>query len=74
VASQRLDLNLERGRVRDDLIKQNDKIQSIDVRLDKEAHGLRTLLETGKNDLLRYSVATIAAAGGLALGWLRLMM
>ena len=74
VASQRLDLNLERGRIRDDLVKQNDRIQAIDVRLDKEVLGLRTLMETGKNDLLRYSVATIVAGGGLALGWLRLMM
>eukprot|EP00316_Scyphosphaera_apsteinii_P017014 CAMPEP_0119318580 /NCGR_PEP_ID=MMETSP1333-20130426/46832_1 /TAXON_ID=418940 /ORGANISM="Scyphosphaera apsteinii, Strain RCC1455" /LENGTH=182 /DNA_ID=CAMNT_0007324793 /DNA_START=231 /DNA_END=779 /DNA_ORIENTATION=+ len=74
IASQRLDVNLERGRVRDEQIKVNDRVIELDVKIDKQIHMLRTSIEAGKNDLLRYSVATIAALGGLAMGWLRLMM
>jgi hypothetical protein len=73
-SSQKLDLNLERGRTRDELQKQNDKILGIDSRLDREAHLIRTQIEASKNDLLRYSVGTITALGALALGALRLMI
>lgn len=73
-SSQRLDLNLEKGRLRDELQAQNDRIVKTDARLDREANIIRTQIETGKNDLLRYSVATITAAGALGLGILRLIL
>ena len=73
-SSQKLDLNLERGRTRDELQKQNDKILGIDSRLDREAHLIRTQIEASKNELLRYSVGTITALGALVLGALRLML
>merc|ERR1712124_162093 len=73
-SSQKLDLNLERGRTRDELQKQNDKILGIDSRLDREAHLIRTQIEASKNDLLRYSVGTITALGALVLGVMRLMI
>ena len=72
--AQRLDLNLEKGRIRDEMQKQNDKINAIDSRLDREANLIRTQIETGKNDLLRYSVATLLSCGAMALGALRLML
>ena len=33
-ASQRLDLNLEKGRVREDLQKQSDRLMTADARID----------------------------------------
>ena len=73
-ASQKLDLNLERGRTRDELQKQNDRIMGIDSRLDREVNLIRTQIEASKNDLLRYSVGTITAFGAVVLGALRLMI
>lgn len=73
-SSQKLDLNLERGRTRDELQKQNDRIMGIDSRLDREVNLIRTQIEASKNDLLRYSVGTITAFGAVVLGALRLMM
>lgn len=73
-ASQRLDLNLEKGRIRDELQKQTDRIIEIDGRLDRECNGIRTLMESNKNDLLRYSMATIISFGAVALGAIRLMI
>ena len=72
--AQRLDLNLEKGRIRDEMQKQNDKIMAIDSRLDREVNLILTQIEAGKNDLLRYSVATLFSCGALALGALRLML
>jgi len=73
-AAQRLDLNLEKGRIRDELQKQNDRILGIDSRLDREANLIRTQIEAGKNDLLRYSIGTLISCGAIALGALRLML
>jgi hypothetical protein len=73
-ASHRLDLNLEKGRARDDLSKQNDRLLETDTRLDRETHALRALIEKEKSDLLRYSIATMAALSGLGLGVIRLIM
>jgi len=73
-SSQRLDLNLEKGRLRDELQAQNDRVAKVDSRLDLEANLIRTQIETSKNDLLRYSIATITATGALGLGILRLIL
>jgi hypothetical protein len=72
--AQRLDFNLEKGRIRDELQKQTDRILEIDARLDREANLIRTQIEAGKNDLLRYSVGTLISFGAVALGALRLML
>ena len=72
--SQKLDLNLERGRTRDEIAKQNDRIMSIDGRLDREVNLIRTQIEASKNDMLRYSVATLASLGAVTLGAIRLML
>jgi len=80
-ASQRLDLNLERGRIRDELTKQNDRIQewqntasNSDVRLDREINALRTAIEAGKSDLLRFGVATGVTVVGLAITGVRFFL
>merc|ERR1719453_1899634 len=73
-ASQKLDVNLERGRIRDELQKQNDRIMSIESRIDREVNLIRTQIEASKNDLLRYSVATLASLGAVTLAAVRLMI
>ena len=73
-ASQKLDVNLERGRIRDELQKQNDRIMGIDSRIDREVNLIRTHIEASKNDLLRYSVATLASLGAVTLAAVRLML
>merc|ERR1719453_1678540 len=73
-AGQKLDVNLERGRIRDELQKQNDRIMSIDSRMDREVNLIRTQIEASKNDLLRYSVATLASLGAVTLAAVRLMI
>jgi len=73
-SSQKLDLNLERGRTRDELQQQNDRIMVIDSRLEREVNLIRTQIEASKNDLLRYSVGTITAFGAVVLGVMRLMI
>jgi len=73
-SSTRLDLNLYQGRMRDDAAKLTDRMTEHDVKLDKEINAVTTLLAKEKGDLLRYSVATMAAFGSLALAALRLFM
>ena len=51
-SSQKLDLNLEKGRDRGELQKQNGRVAPIDVRLDREVSAIRAQMEAGKNDML----------------------
>ena len=71
---QRLDLNLEKGRVREELQKQSDQLTKADARLDKEINQVRTQIEASKNDLLRYSVGTIVSFAAVSLAGLRMFM
>jgi len=73
-ASQRLDLNLEKGRIRDELAALREKSNDIEVRIDKEINGLRTSLEASKNDIIRYCVATILSVCVMGLGVVRLLI
>mmetsp|Transcript_10012 Transcript_10012/g.25572 ORF Transcript_10012/g.25572 Transcript_10012/m.25572 type:complete len:283 (+) Transcript_10012:159-1007(+) len=73
-ASQRLDLNLEKGRIRDELAALREKGNDIEVRIDREINGLKTSLEASKNDIIRYCVATILSVCVMALGVLRLVI
>lgn len=73
-ASQRLDLNLEKGRIRDELQTQNNRSLAVEVKLDKEVNAVKTLLEANKNDIVRYCVGTIVSVTALGLGLLRLVL
>ncbi|KAJ1261012.1 hypothetical protein BS78_10G275600 [Paspalum vaginatum] len=56
-AGQRLDLNLERGRIRDELAKQNEETTELTTKLDKEIHSLKAQLEAAKYDVIKYCIA-----------------
>lgn len=73
-ASQRLDLNLEKGRIREDFQKQSDLLMKADARIDREVNQVRTQIEASKNDLLRYSIGTIVSFVAVSLAALRQLM
>lgn len=45
MAGVRLDLNLEKGRIRDEAAQQELKIKEVDTRIESEIAGLRTQIE-----------------------------
>ena len=74
IASQRLDLNLEKGRMRDELQSSNAKAVATEIRLQTEVSNVRTILEANKNEIIRFSVGAVASTTAVGLGILRLMM
>ena len=59
-SGQRLDLNLARGRIRDDMQGSETKLAAQTSRLDKDINSLRTHLEAMKNETIKYSVGACA--------------
>ncbi|GIL91215.1 hypothetical protein Vretimale_18873 [Volvox reticuliferus] len=57
-ASQRLDLNLEKGRMRDDLQGIRDKTTELQIKVDRDINELKSSVEKAKNDTIK-SVITI---------------
>ncbi|KAL3580712.1 hypothetical protein D5086_018547 [Populus alba] len=60
-AGQRLDLNLERGRIRDELANQNAETTNLTNKLDREIHALRAHLEAAKYDVIKYCIGTLVS-------------
>jgi hypothetical protein len=73
-SSQRLDLNLERGRIRDELLTAGNKSIATEIRLDKEINAMKTTLEANKNDIIRFCVGAVASTTAVGLGILRLVL
>ncbi|KAH7833922.1 hypothetical protein Vadar_011069 [Vaccinium darrowii] len=72
-AGQRLDLNLERGRIRDELTNQNTETTNLTNKLDREIHALRAQLEAAKYDVIKLCIGTLVSVSMLGLGILRLL-
>ena len=72
--SQKLDLNLEKGRLRELHGIQESQMKSVEARVDKELHQMRTQIEAAKTEIIRYSVGTLVSLGALSLAALRLFM
>ncbi|KAK2080724.1 hypothetical protein QBZ16_000578 [Prototheca wickerhamii] len=53
-ASQRLDLNLEKGRIRDELQSLRDMATEMEIKVDKEVNSLKAAMEQSKNDTVKY--------------------
>lgn len=70
-AGQRLDLNLERGRMREELANQNAETSNLTNKLNKEIHALKTQLEASKYEVIKYCIGTIVSVIALGLGLLR---
>ena len=73
-AGVRLDLNLEKGRIRDESGQQELKIKEVDTRIESEIAGLRTQIEQAKFSILQYLVGVATGSGALLVsesggGW-----
>lgn len=64
-AGVRLDLNLEKGRIRDESSQQELKIKEVDTRIESEIAGLRTQIEQAKFSILQYLVGVATGSGAL---------
>ena len=73
-SSQKLDLNLEKGRIRDELQAQDNKVTQTELRLDREINGMRTNIEATKNEIIKYSVGTLVSMATVSLAVMRLLM
>lgn len=71
-AGQRLDLNLERGRLRDELAKQSSETTNLTNKLDREIHALRAQLEAAKYDVMRYCIGTLVSITAVGLTVIRI--
>jgi hypothetical protein len=72
-SATRLDLNLEKGRMRDELQSLRDKAAELEIKIDREAGALKASIETTKNEALRYSVGIMVTFGTIGLGVARLL-
>ncbi|XP_022763188.1 coiled-coil domain-containing protein 90B, mitochondrial-like isoform X2 [Durio zibethinus] len=73
-AGQRLDLNLERGRIRDELANQNAETTNLTNKLDREIHALRAQLEAAKYDVIKYCIGTLVSISAVGLAVVRILM
>ena len=53
-ASQRLELGLEKNRMRDELQSIRDKSNELEIKVDKEVNSLKSGVEQSKNDTIKY--------------------
>ncbi|KAL0356658.1 UNVERIFIED_CONTAM: putative CCDC90 family protein C3H1.08c, mitochondrial [Sesamum calycinum] len=71
-AGQRLDLNLERGRIRDELTNQSAETTNLTNKLDREIHALRAHLEAAKFDVIKYCIGTLVSISAVGIGVIRI--
>lgn len=67
-AGVRLDLNLEKGRIRDETIEQHERLRKTDDKIENEILALKRQMEGIKLQILQYMIGTITGAGTLVLG------
>ncbi|XP_057436733.1 protein FMP32, mitochondrial-like [Lotus japonicus] len=73
-AGQRLDLNLERARIRDELANQNAETTALTNKLDREIHALRAQLEAAKYDVIKYCIGTLVSISAVGLAVIRIIL
>ncbi|XP_050375520.1 protein FMP32, mitochondrial [Argentina anserina] len=73
-AGQRLDLNLERGRIREELANQNAETNNLTNKLDREIHALRAQVEAAKYEVIKYCIGTLVSISAVGLAVLRILM
>ena len=72
-ASQRLDLNLEKGSMRDELQALRDKANELEIKMDKETNSLKAAVEQTKNETIKYCLGMMLAFTTAGLGAARLV-
>ncbi|RAL49334.1 unnamed protein product [Cuscuta campestris] len=73
-AGQRLDLNLERGRIRDELAKHNAETTNLTSKLDREIQELRAQLEAAKYEVIKYCIGTLVSISAVGLAVARVYL
>lgn len=73
-AGQRLDLNLERRRIQDELATQNTETTNLTNKLDREIHALRAQLEAAKYDVIKYCIGTLISISAVGLAVIRIIL
>ncbi|WPH03718.1 Hypothetical protein R9X50_00660100 [Acrodontium crateriforme] len=73
-ASVRLDLNLEKGRIREEANNQDLKIQETEARIEQESAALRERLEAVKFSTLQWLMGVCTGTAAIILGVWRLLM
>lgn len=73
-AGLRLDLNLERGRIRDELTNQSTETSELTNKLDREIHSLRAQLEAAKYDVIKYCIGTLVSITAAGLAVIRILL
>ena len=58
--SQKLDLPLERGRIRDELQSRESKTAQMEIRLDREISSMKTTIEAAKSDVIKHSLGAVS--------------
>ncbi|XP_048431514.1 protein FMP32, mitochondrial-like [Pyrus x bretschneideri] len=72
-AGQRLDLNLERGRIREELSNQSAETNNLTNKLDREIHALRAQVEAAKYDVIKYCIGSLVSISAVGLAILRIL-
>ncbi|KAL2928190.1 Coiled-coil domain-containing protein 90B mitochondrial [Bienertia sinuspersici] len=72
-AGQRLDLNLEKGRIRDELADQKAETSNLTSKLDREINALRAQQEAGKVEMIKYCIGTLVSVAAVGLAYLRML-
>lgn len=72
-ASQRLDLNLEKGRMRDDLQGLRDKTTQLEIKLDRDINDLKAAVEKSKNDVIKSVITILGTFSAIAFTMSRFM-
>ncbi|KAK7729992.1 Protein fmp32, mitochondrial [Cytospora paraplurivora] len=73
-ASVRLDLNLEKGRIREEAVSQELRIKETETKIEQEAGSLRQQLEQVKFQTLQWLIGVCTGFAALMLGAWRLLM
>ncbi|KAI7468692.1 DUF1640-domain-containing protein, partial [Hortaea werneckii] len=73
-ASVRLDLNLEKGRIREEANSQDLKIKETETRIEQECAALRERLEAVKFSTLQWLMGVCTGTAAIILGVWRLLM
>jgi hypothetical protein len=71
-AATRLDLNLEKGRMRDEIQALRDKAAELEIKIDKETSALKAMLESTKSEMVRYSLGLLLSASAVGATIFRL--
>ena len=73
VSGHRLDMSLEKGRIREETQSTVTQIAEIESKFDRDINALKTNIEAAKNDVIKYSIGVIASSLAVGLAFLRLM-